>query len=62
MNKSTIFISAVSLLISAPVLAHSGHDHNAANSGLIHLLWLAPAIVAVGIMSYRKIIAKSDNK
>jgi len=60
MLKTKVFSAVPMLLISSPILAHSGHDHNAANAGLVHLLWLAPAIAAVAVISYRKIKTKSD--
>jgi len=49
------------IVVSAPLFAHSGHDHSAADAGLIHLLWLAPIIIAAGIAVYRELIAKKDN-
>ncbi|MBU2893271.1 hypothetical protein KO495_08010 [Colwellia sp. D2M02] len=62
MNATKLFISVLIFLSSATVLAHSGHDHNAANSTLIHLLWLAPVIVVMAAMSYRKIKATKSDK
>ncbi|PAJ73204.1 hypothetical protein CJF42_16990 [Pseudoalteromonas sp. NBT06-2] len=38
---------------SQAVFAHPGHDHNAASSNLIHLLWIAPALIAVGLIAYK---------
>jgi hydrogenase/urease accessory protein HupE len=59
MNKRKVLVTTAILLMSSPVFAHSGHDHTAANAGLVHMLWLAPAIVAMAVISYRKIKAKS---
>lgn len=43
---------------SFSTLAHSGHDHHSQFSQLIHLLWLAPAMIAVGLL-YSYILKKS---
>lgn len=37
----------VGLVVSSNALAHAGHDHSAPESGLIHLLWVAPLIIAL---------------
>ncbi len=42
-------------MLAMPAFAHPGHDHNAANSGLIHLLWLIPVIVAAVIVVFKEI-------
>ena len=34
------------LTISTPSFAHAGHDHSAPMAGFIHLVWIAPLIVA----------------
>lgn len=60
--NTKLMFGMLALLISAPAFSHSGHDHSAANAGLIHLLWLAPVILAMVVISYRKIKTKSDNK
>lgn len=61
MKKFNRLVGMLTLFISAPSLAHSGHDHSAADAGLIHLLWLAPIIIAAGIMVYRELTAKKNN-
>jgi len=33
--------------------AHPGHDHNAATADLVHLFWIAPAVIAVGLIAYK---------
>jgi hypothetical protein len=60
--KIKAFFGIAILSISTSIFAHPGHDHNAADAGLVHLLWLAPAIIAMGVISYRKIKTKSDKK
>ena len=60
MNKCKVLVTTAILLISTPIFAHSGHDHNAADAGLVHLLWLAPVIAAIAVISYRKIKAKAN--
>ncbi|WP_163133074.1 hypothetical protein [Agarivorans sp. Alg241-V36] len=42
----------VMLALAAPysVFAHPGHDHQSSWSMLIHLLWLAPIVVAGGLL------------
>lgn len=52
------FVAAISL----PAMAHSGHDHSAADAGLIHLLWLAPIIIAAGVLAFKELTSsKRDN-
>lgn len=46
--------------ISAPIFAHAGHDHNSTMANLVHLLWIAPAIVAVAML-YSKLLKKDDS-
>jgi hypothetical protein len=48
-------------LATQTVYAHPGHDHSAASSNLIHLFWIAPAIIAVGFIAY-KLINKQMKK
>lgn len=56
--KKMVFISALSaLLLSNPLFAHPGHDHSAASSGLVHLLWLVPVIVAAAVVVFKEITA-----
>lgn len=42
-------------LASQTVFAHPGHDHNAASADLIHLFWIAPAVIAAGFIAYKLI-------
>ena len=45
----------MSLLVSTNALSHTGHDHNNAMSGLIHIIWIAPlAVAAVLLGAYLK--------
>ena len=48
MVKFTVFF--ISLLMTSHAFAHVGHDHSSAMSGLIHLLWLAPLVVAAVLL------------
>jgi len=48
-----ITLSVLLTAISSGVMAHSGHDHSAPSSGLIHLAWLAPVLIVGGYVSYR---------
>lgn len=64
--KSNLFviyttIALVASLLSQVVLAHPGHDHSAANSSLIHLLWLAPIAIAVALYYRRKVTLTKNN-
>ena len=54
MNKIKAFACITAVSLSPSLWAHSGHDHNGADAGLIHLLWLSPAILAIGVHCYRK--------
>ena len=53
---STITLSATTTL----AMAHPGHDHDAANSGLMHVLFYG-AIVALGV-AVVWLIVRSFNK
>lgn len=44
----TLAISAA--LLPCMVYAHAGHDHQSSWSNLVHFLWLAPIIVAAGLL------------
>ncbi|MEC4727313.1 hypothetical protein HWQ46_17335 [Shewanella sp. D64] len=46
---TTRFMLLVTALISPLVYAHSGHDHQHWSSSIIHLLWILPAMIAIGI-------------
>lgn len=37
----------VSLFLSLPAYAHSGHDHTSIVASLIHFFWLAPALIGL---------------
>ncbi|HBY85108.1 MAG TPA: hypothetical protein DEO86_04465 [Colwellia sp.] len=45
------------MLLSNPSFAHPGHDHSASGSGLVHLLWLLPVIVAAVVVVFKEITA-----
>jgi len=50
-----ILILVAGLLISTQSFAHAGHDHSDPMSSLVHLFWLAPLIIAAGLLiSYLK--------
>lgn len=55
MKKTATLFTLVMLILATPAFAHPGHDHSAANSGLIHLLWLIPVIVAAVIVVFKEI-------
>ncbi|QBG35891.1 hypothetical protein [Litorilituus sediminis] len=65
MNKLSLlvtFLLTLVAVVSLPVAAHSGHDHSAADAGLIHLLWLAPIIIAAGVLAFKELTSsKRDN-
>ena len=61
MKKIKTLVSTLAILLVMPSFAHTGHDHSAADAGLIHLLWLTPVIIAAGIMVYRELISNKDN-
>jgi len=54
-------IALTGLLFAPTLLAHTGHDHTAADSGLVHLLWLAPVLLAGGLLAYRYLGKSTDN-
>jgi len=53
------FILSTILLftISFSALAHDGHDHGSIYASLIHLLWLAPALIALSFL-YSRILSQ----
>ncbi|MEI6859625.1 MAG: hypothetical protein V5788_07590 [Shewanella sp.] len=55
-KKSAIFTFIPALLITPTALAHPGHDHLHWSSLLVHLLWVLPAVAALGltIIMYRQ--------
>jgi hypothetical protein len=55
MKRTATLFTLVMLILAMPAFAHPGHDHSAANSGLIHLLWLIPVIVAAVIVVFKEI-------
>lgn len=57
MKFTAIIFALTALLLSNPLMAHPGHDHNAADSGLVHLLWLVPLIVAAVVVVFKEITA-----
>ena len=57
MKKTVIIFSSLALLLSNPLFAHPGHDHTAADSGLVHLLWLVPVIIAAVVVVFKEITA-----
>lgn len=57
MKKAVVIFAGLSLLLSNPLFAHPGHDHSASGSGLVHLLWLLPVIVAAVVVVFKEITA-----
>jgi hypothetical protein len=55
MKKITFIFATLAFLLSTPLFAHPGHDHSAVDSGLMHLLWLIPVIVAAVIVVFKEI-------
>lgn len=55
MKRTAPIFTLIILMLATPAFAHPGHDHSAANSGLIHLLWLIPVIVAAVIVVFKEI-------
>jgi len=46
-------LTALTLTLASPmVLAHSGHDHSDPLSSFIHLLWIAPVVLAAGYAAF----------
>jgi len=53
MNKCYQWIAMIGLTsLPLSVFAHSGHDHSDSSASLIHLLWAAPAALAV-VLAYK---------
>ncbi|MCJ8303742.1 hypothetical protein [Shewanella sp.] len=46
-SAALTFIST--LLIAPMALAHPGHDHAHWSSSMVHLLWILPAVAALGL-------------
>lgn len=57
MKKVVIIFAGLGVLLSNPLLAHPGHDHSASGSGLVHLLWLVPVVVAAVVVVFKEITA-----
>jgi hypothetical protein len=60
MRYLTLIFALLALLLSTTTLAHPGHDHNAAGSGLLHLLWLVPFIIAATVVVFKEITTVAD--
>ena len=61
-NQYPIFASVALSLFSAQALAHAGHDHGASHAWLVHLIWIAPTLVAgyLCLRAYRIHQAKQE--
>ncbi|KGJ89753.1 hypothetical protein [Colwellia psychrerythraea] len=57
MKKTAFTFALMAMLLSNPLFAHPGHDHSAADSGLVHLLWLVPVIIAAAVLVFKEITA-----
>lgn len=53
MKIYSLIILCVTLLMSAPSFSHAGHDHTSMQANLIHLFWLAPALIALVLLYSR---------
>ncbi|WDE01951.1 hypothetical protein SG35_019910 [Thalassomonas actiniarum] len=52
MKVNSLFCT-ITLLVSFTVRAHGGHDHQAPEATLIHLLWILPGIIALAVVAGR---------
>jgi len=52
MNFSRILIFSLLSLLTSSVWAHPGHDHQSVFATLVHLLWVLPVLVAIGVAIY----------
>lgn len=52
MNFARIFIFTLLSLLTTSAWAHPGHDHQSVFATLVHLLWVLPVIVAIGVAFY----------
>ncbi|TWX64815.1 hypothetical protein ESZ36_19170 [Colwellia demingiae] len=57
MKKVVIIFTGLGVLLSNPSFAHPGHGHSDSGSGLVHLLWLVPVIVAAVVVVFKEITA-----
>ncbi|WP_281558428.1 hypothetical protein [Thalassomonas sp. RHCl1] len=53
MMKFNSLLCMIMLLVSFTVRAHGGHDHQAPEATLIHLLWIIPGIIALAVVAGR---------
>jgi len=58
MKAYLFLVLCISVLFSSPSFAHAGHDHTTMLSSLVHLLWLAPALIALVVL-YSKLLKKN---
>ncbi len=58
MKIYSLIILCLTLLVSAQSFAHAGHDHTTMLSSLVHLFWLAPALIAL-VALYSKLLKKN---
>jgi len=58
MKAYLFLVLCISVLFSSPSFAHAGHDHTSILTSLIHLLWLAPALIALVVL-YSKLLKKN---
>lgn len=52
MNFARILIFTLLSLLTTSAWAHPGHDHQSVFATLVHLLWVLPVIVAIGVAFY----------
>ncbi|NKF52286.1 hypothetical protein G3R49_17135 [Shewanella sp. WXL01] len=55
-----VFVLIVLSLLPTLASAHPGHDHSSPYAGLVHLLWLAPVIIAAALL-YSKSRNRKNN-
>lgn len=58
MKINQLILGALLFLCHFAVMAHSGHDHTDPKATLIHLLWIAPGVIAAGLL-YRRFFNKT---
>ena len=50
MKALTKILFTLLIMFSFSAFAHEGHDHNSPLAFLVHLVWIAPAIIAVALV------------
>lgn len=58
MNIYYLITLCISLFMSLPTYAHTEHKNFSIYASLVHLLWLAPALMVL-VFLYRKLLKKN---